>query len=94
MSTSLAKQLQRLSAVAAPDAAKPVSLLFSQKEATRLDLDDVFDLGVNGLMELAQLDPRFGAFHESLLSPQGRRTDRAGQSAEENRQLDQLILQV
>ncbi len=61
MSTSLAKQLKNLSQgdTRAQSGARRVSLLFSQREAAAMDLDDVFDLGCNGLLELALLDERF-----------------------------------
>ena len=53
MSTSLAKQLNKLAQAAPTD--ERVSLLFNQREAARMDLDDIYDLGVNGLLELAQV---------------------------------------
>ena len=55
MSSSLAKQLKQLSQASAAGKQEVASLLFDQREALRLDLDDVFDLGVNGLLELIQV---------------------------------------
>jgi hypothetical protein len=93
MASSLAKQLKNLSQSdgRSQSGSKKVSLLFSQREAAALDLDDIFDLGTNGLLELAQMDDRFNA--HPLFSAQARRTDRESQSQEENRKLDELISQ-
>jgi U3 small nucleolar RNA-associated protein 10 len=85
--TSLAKQLRSLqvrsdgvhgAGVTEGGASKP-SLLFNQREAASLDLDDAFELGVNGLLELGQLDERFNVFQQSLFSAGARRTEREGQ---------------
>ncbi len=66
--------------------------MFHQREAAALSLDEIYDLGSNGLLELAQLDDRFTS--HTLLSPQARRMDREGQTAEENRRLDETIAQL
>lgn len=55
--TSLAKQLNKLaqSAGTSTHGVKVVSLLFNQREAASMDMDDIFDLGLNGLLELTQV---------------------------------------
>lgn len=97
MSSSLALQLRGLAArpdggagptAAVSDGSSRPSLLFTLREAAALDLDDIFELGVNGLLELARSDERFLSFQDSLFSPQARRTDREGQTPEENRTLN------
>ena len=92
MATSLAKQLSKLSQGTVVE--DRVSLLFNQREAAQLDLDDVLDLGVNGLLELAQMDERFAGFQSSLFSPEARRIDRGGQTADEKKQLDEVLSQL
>jgi hypothetical protein len=62
MSSSLAKQLKQLAQAPAASKQEVVSLLFDQREASRLDLDDVFDLGVNGLLELIQVSNCCGGY--------------------------------
>lgn len=64
------------------------------RESSSLDLDDIYELGINGLMELIQQDERFNAFEASLFSPQARRTDREGQTVEENKKINAAIAEL
>jgi U3 small nucleolar RNA-associated protein 10 len=74
--SSLRSQLQAISAAAAvtgaavaPKAGKKApSVLFDTKDAARVDLDTCYNLGLNGLLELAKLDKRLEAFEQSLFS--------------------------
>lgn len=89
--TSLQKQLRDLAQQEHQTGLKKPSLLFTQKEAAALDLDDIYDIGVNGLLELIQMDEKFATFQSTILSPQARRIDREGQTAEQNEALDELL---
>ena len=53
------------------------SLLFDGKHAADLDLDTIYALGVNGLLELKTLDARFGQFEQTLFAEAMKAYDRA-----------------
>ncbi|KAI8509408.1 HEAT repeat-containing protein 1, partial [Branchiostoma belcheri] len=94
--TSLATQLQRLalpqSELAVPDKDRErASLLFDPKEAANLDRDTFYALGVNGLDELANIDPVFLDFHNNLFSQSSKNLERVVQTKEVNARLDENI---
>ncbi|XP_035698603.1 HEAT repeat-containing protein 1-like [Branchiostoma floridae] len=94
--TSLATQLQRLalpqSELAVPDKDRErASLLFDPKEAANLDRDTFYALGVNGLDELANIDPVFTDFHNNLFSQSSKNLERVVQTKEVNARLDENI---
>lgn len=68
------------------------SLLFSEKEAADIDYDTVYEIGLKGITGLCELEPIFLKFHPSLfdrLPPES--SDRSLKTADENKQLDQII---
>jgi len=93
--TSLSNQLRTLNKYTKSGAheklPKRPSLLFKQREAAELELAEIYDIGVNGIMELTQLDQRFVPFLSSLFSPQSKYYDRNAKTVEENATLDETI---
>jgi U3 small nucleolar RNA-associated protein 10 len=78
--TSLSKQLKQISksssGVRAAASFKP-SFLFSQKEASDYDNEYILSIGVEGLVDLCKLDPRFEDFKSSLFHASSLSVDRA-----------------
>ena len=52
------------------------SYLFTAEKAGDLDMDTVFAIGVNGFLELCQIDARFLPFEETLFSESFKTYDR------------------
>jgi U3 small nucleolar RNA-associated protein 10 len=67
------------------------SYLFTGRDAAKYDLDTVYALAANGLLQLRSLDGRLSNFEESLFSSRARETDRTLQTKEENVKLDATI---
>ncbi|KAI9313807.1 hypothetical protein BX666DRAFT_2055891 [Dichotomocladium elegans] len=67
------------------------SLLFNAREAADIDLDTIYSIAYNGIMELVILDERFAAFEKTLFSESMKSVDRVLQTAEENAKLDASI---
>uniref|UniRef100_A0A8C8EF86 HEAT repeat-containing protein 1 n=1 Tax=Otus sunia TaxID=257818 RepID=A0A8C8EF86_9STRI len=93
--TSLAEQLKRL---ALPqndpsllDRSEVASLMFSGKEAARIDRDTFFAIGCTGLEELMGIDPSFEVFQSSLFSSTSKGLERSVQSKAVNQQLNKNI---
>ncbi|NXL34072.1 HEAT1 protein, partial [Glaucidium brasilianum] len=93
--TSLAEQLKRL---ALPqndpsllDRSEVASLMFSGKEAARMDRDTFFAIGCTGLEELMGIDPSFEVFQSSLFSSTSKCLERSVQSKAVNQQLNKNI---
>jgi U3 small nucleolar RNA-associated protein 10 len=87
--SALATQLRALAVrSAAPAGTRVASFLFDQREAADLDVETVHGLGVNGLAELAALDPRVAVYEPTLFHPRLRTLDRALETREVNAQLD------
>ena len=82
MATALERQLLALrtknrAGVQAKDRLGTASLLFSQKEAERLGVEHIYDIGVNGLLALAaKAEPRLKEFMSTLFSPDSPRVRR------------------
>ncbi|CAG9784650.1 unnamed protein product [Diatraea saccharalis] len=93
-STSLAEQLQKLSAPQSSiynDHKKKASLLFDPKEAALKDRDTFYEIGLSGLNELIALYEGFRVYEGSLFSLNSKDFERAVQSKEVNQNLDQTI---
>ncbi|KAG1661118.1 HEAT repeat-containing protein 1 [Nymphon striatum] len=92
--TSLANQLKKL---AVPQTSsllqdfKRSSFLFDTKEATSIDRDTVYALGVNGLKELETLNKAFKTFHSSLFSESSKLMERSVHTQAVNQNLDKEI---
>jgi U3 small nucleolar RNA-associated protein 10 len=67
------------------------SYLFTGREADQHDLDSIYALGVNGLLQLASLDSSLLPFEDKLFSDHAKSTDRTLLSSEANAQLDESI---
>lgn len=93
-STSLAQQLQKLSAPQSSiyqDTKKQVSLLFDPAQAALKDRDTFYEIGLSGLNELIALCPEFTVYQDTLFSISSKDFERAVQSKELNRNLNQTI---
>lgn len=68
------------------------SVLFSEKEASDIELDTIYAIGCNGLRSLIALDPQnnlvFKRFQKTLFSPQSKSFDRSYKSKDELKALD------
>jgi U3 small nucleolar RNA-associated protein 10 len=64
------------------------SYLFTGREADQHDLDSIHALGVNGLLQLASLDPSLLQFEDNLFSDYAKSIDRTLLSPEANIELD------
>jgi len=68
------------------------SLLFDKRKGESLDLETIFNIGVNGLLELRKHDERFGQFEDTLFSSTAKSLVREMQTKEVNEKLDVSIL--
>lgn len=92
--TSLAEQLRKLSVPQSgiyKDDKKKASLLFDPKEAALKDRDTFYEIGLSGLKELIALYEGFRVYEDSLFSVSSKDFERAVQSKEVNKNLDQTI---
>ncbi|XP_033103567.1 HEAT repeat-containing protein 1-like [Anneissia japonica] len=94
--TSLATQLKQLArpqteAVQLREDPHRKSLLFDPKEAARLDQETFYDIGLNGLYELINLDTDFQEFEATLFDEASKSLERSVQSKEFNASLDDKI---
>jgi U3 small nucleolar RNA-associated protein 10 len=93
-STSLAEQLLKLSAPQSSiykEDKKKASLLFDPKEAALKDRDTFYEIGLSGLNELIALYEGFRVYEDSLFNLSSKDFERAVQSKEVNKNLDQTI---
>ncbi|KAI8149580.1 hypothetical protein BJV82DRAFT_708430 [Fennellomyces sp. T-0311] len=67
------------------------SLLFTSREAADQDLETIYSIAYNGIMELVILDKNFEAFQKTLFSEKMKNYDRVLQTAEDNAKLDKSI---
>ncbi|KAI8388394.1 uncharacterized protein BYT42DRAFT_559927 [Radiomyces spectabilis] len=67
------------------------SFLFTAKEAADKDLETIYAIGYNGILELCNLDERFTAFQETLFSEGMKSVDRVLQTKEDNEKLDASV---
>lgn len=92
--TSLAEQLQKLSVPQSSifkDDLKKASLLFNPKEAAAKDRDTFYEIGLSGLKELIALYEGFRVYEDTLFSLSSKDFERAVQSKETNKNLDQTV---
>lgn len=52
------------------------SLIFEPQEASTQDYETIFSIGIEGLTDLEQLDPRFSAFRNNIFSESSITVDR------------------
>ena len=69
------------------------SWLFDPGEAADVDLNTLFDIGCNGLLELERVEPRFAGFKKTLFSDKFKAMDRDLETREANDDVDALVLQ-
>ncbi|KAF8654764.1 hypothetical protein AX16_003419 [Volvariella volvacea WC 439] len=67
------------------------SYLFASKEANRHDLESIHALALNGLLQLASLNPALGSYEDKLLGDHIKNLDRTLLSVEANENLDTII---
>ena len=96
--TSLQKQLAVIASkshneldLAAQKTAHSKSLLFDSAVASTQSFDVLYQICLEGFEELCALDSRFVRFSRSLFSPQSRTEDRMQMTAQENRDLDNIL---
>lgn len=93
-STSLAKQLQKLSAPQTSILSlghKKTSLLIQPQDIGNHDLSAFFEVGVKGLRELCNINKKFIKFESSLFSHSWQTKQRAILSLSDNNKIDALI---
>eukprot|EP01038_Epipyxis_sp_PR26KG_P011017 gene11017-14796_t len=64
------------------------SLFLTEKEASRLDLQDIYQAAVTGINILIQYDERFESFSQNVLHPSSMEIQRELRTKEENSKLD------
>ncbi|OLY80501.1 HEAT repeat-containing protein 1 [Smittium mucronatum] len=94
---SLAQQLYRIQAVdrlATTEKAltQRASLIFDSKRASELGIDDIYEIGLEGLNSLIQMDSNFTRFSATLFSLSYKNFDRILKTQHENLILDDEIL--
>lgn len=94
--SSLSRQLQHLKVAGQPSslhvaAKKRPSLLFDHEEAAGIDVEVIYDLGRNGLEELARIDISLHEYEENLFSEKCIGYERSTQGKEQLQQLDDAI---
>ncbi|VVC45339.1 Armadillo-type fold,BP28, C-terminal domain,Armadillo-like helical,U3 small nucleolar RNA- [Cinara cedri] len=93
-STSLAKQLQKLSAPQTSILSlgyKKTSLLIQPKDIGNHDLSAFFEVGLKGLKELSDINKKFIKFESTLYNSSWQTKQRAILSISENQKIDALI---
>lgn len=96
--TSLQKQLAVIAAnshneldLKAQKTAHSKSLLFDTAVAATQSFDLLYQICLEGFEELCSLDGRFLRFSRSLFSPQSRTEDRMQLTAQQNKDLDNVL---
>lgn len=92
--TSLAKQLQKLSAPQTSILSlghKKTSLLIQPKDIGNHDLSAFFEVGLKGLKELSKINKTFITFESTLFSHSWQTKQRAILNLSENQKIDELI---
>ncbi|KAG1143849.1 hypothetical protein G6F37_000325 [Rhizopus arrhizus] len=67
------------------------SFLFTPREAADQDLETIYSIAYNGIMELVILDEKFAPFEKTLFSEKMKSVDRVLQTKEDNDKLDASI---
>lgn len=98
MATSLARQLGQVRQNALETVSKnkvkqqqSLSVLFNKKDAVKTDLETIYDIAIDGLEKLVELNQSFLKFKTSLFSETSKQVDRTLQTAEENTILNSAI---
>ncbi|KAI9255682.1 hypothetical protein BDA99DRAFT_562196 [Phascolomyces articulosus] len=94
--TSLQDQLKRIGTADLRNVTEgtrrhKASFLFTSREAADQDLETIYSIALNGVMELAIIDSKFTPFQKTLFSEKMKGYDRVLQTAEENAKLDKSI---
>ncbi|CAH0381352.1 unnamed protein product [Bemisia tabaci] len=92
--TSLFEQLQRLQVPQTSfgvDTRRKVSLLFDPREAANYDKGTLYSIGLQGLKDLIEINPRFEVFRESLFSETSVFFERGVETKEKNNKLNKLL---
>ncbi|KAG0209950.1 HEAT repeat-containing protein 1 [Mortierella sp. GBA30] len=94
--SSLARQLKAIGSADATRGSEKAakhraSFLFDSKQAADYDIDTIYSIGVNGITELKQLDPKFAPFEKTLFAESMKNVDRVLQTKEDNAKLDESI---
>ena len=90
MQTQLAAQLKSIR-VANADVMDYSSILFSPKEASKYNVQSIYSIGRNGIMELIRIDERFQRFDNTLFGNRILSTNRDTLTASENKEIDDLV---
>jgi U3 small nucleolar RNA-associated protein 10 len=95
--SSLAAQLAGIASIDASrltsrtGAPSSKSYLFTPLEASNQDFDEVYQIALEGFLEIINLDPDMTEFEEELFSDISKRTDRMMLNQEDNRVLDEAL---
>ncbi|KAI7857260.1 hypothetical protein BDC45DRAFT_603350 [Circinella umbellata] len=94
--TSLQDQLKRIGTADLRNVTEgtrrhKASFLFTSREAADQDLETIYSIALNGIMELVIIDSKFGPFQKTLFSEKMKGYDRVLQTAEDNAKLDKSI---
>ena len=90
MQTQLAAQLQHLQ-VDNADTTDFSSILFSPQEASELNLQAIYSIARNGIMELIRIDPQFARFDETLFGNKMLSVNRLLLTEKENDSINEQI---
>ena len=90
MQTQLASQLQKIRLDGA-DVADLSSILFSPRDASRINLQSIYSMARNGIMELSRIDGRLSRFEDSLFGSKLLSTNRFQITSKENEEISELI---
>ena len=95
MKSSLQQQLSTLSGRQPKhkfaSLSKSPSLIYTQEVAKGLGMEEVYDVGNNGILSLCKLDGCFEPFRETLFGAKYKEIDRDFESKEFNEELDSLL---
>ena len=90
MQTQLAAQLKSIR-VQNADVVDFSSILFSPKDASKLNIQSIYSLGRNGIMELIRIDDRFQRFDETLFGSRLLSSNRDNLTEVENKEIDAMV---
>ena len=98
MATVLAAQLAQIAAkstnlldLKAQKKAHSQSLLFEQPVAATQDFDTLYQICLEGYLELCQMDKRFLGFARTIFSEQSKQEERSQMNAGQNKELDEVL---
>jgi U3 small nucleolar RNA-associated protein 10 len=98
MATMLAAQLAQIAAkssnpldLKAQKQAHSQSLLFEPHIAASQGFETIYQICIEGYLELCQLDQRFAVYSRSIFSEQSRGEERLQMTAAQNKELDEVV---